>query len=56
MMTNVSGAGSVRTDYSVQYLRCRKCGRLFVAFPGKGKASHGLCIKCYNTCGAKKRG
>lgn len=56
MDMNVSGTGGVRTDYSVRYLRCRRCGRLLAAFPGKGKASHGLCIRCYNTCGTRKRG
>lgn len=55
MMTNVSGTGNVNTDYSVRYLRCRRCGRLLAAFPGKGKVSHGLCIKCYNSCGMNKK-
>lgn len=48
MNMNVSAAGGVNTDYSVRYMRCRKCGRLFAAFPGKGKASHGLCGRCHD--------
>ena len=52
----VAGIGTINVDYGLRYLRCRKCGRTFTAFPGTGKALHGLCHRCYrHGCEAMKK-